>query len=300
MPAPLPAPPASPQPPGQVALGVYNWLASSSVAVAYMKTQCSMLGLIIAADKQSLHCVLLPQFTWQKGQLLLAQQLCLKQLQGARANLDHSFYVPLAQKADMRDSRPLNISGRLALPMDLPDGMGGYVWKNASLLRSGRTAEAAQVRNAEMVQMLEMEDGLPIPSKASDAFSHHNGPQGARRYEQYGVAAALANYFLTRALLLPSPAPIPCLTSYECTPPQHPVYLPSALLPQCLPKCRPLLPLAPLLPHRSPLPYNLCALSGPVPCPSHAPLVLFFASIRTRCPDRSAPPPACLPCLPPN
>ncbi len=77
----------------------------------------NMIGFIAQHDVNSMQCVLEPTFTWQPGQLHLMEQQMLNTLSGQRVNLDHKFTVQLHRKPDQRDSRPLNIPGRIVMPL---------------------------------------------------------------------------------------------------------------------------------------------------------------------------------------
>lgn len=167
----------------QVPLGFFNWMVPCALRAAYQKAQVALLAMTSAECDQAMHLILLPTFAWQKGQLWLSQQLALKELQSARVNLDNSFFVPLHDKGDGRDSRPLNLPGRLALPMT-GDGPS-YAWKSCALLKKGRSEFAEQVANKDMVD--DFCGVLPPVARASDAFSHHHGPSGSKRFEQAGV-----------------------------------------------------------------------------------------------------------------
>lgn len=171
----------------QVPLGFFNWMVPCTLRAPYQKAQVALLAMTTAESDQALHMILLPTFSWQKGQLWLSQQLALKELQSARVNLDSSFFVPLHEKSDGRDSRPLNLPGRVAISMS-PADSAAFAWKGCTLLRKGRCEFAQQLANKDMVDDMGV---LPAASRGSDAFSHHHGPAGSKRFEQPGTDVCL-------------------------------------------------------------------------------------------------------------
>lgn len=175
----------------KVSLVFLNWSAPCCIRVAYQNTQTAMAGYVSSEDNQSLHVTMTPTFCWNKGQLWLTQQQCMKLMAQQALNLDRAFFIPLNETSDTRESRPLNLPGRLGVPMVIPESLKSYVWKNCALLKLGRTAPANQLKLNEMVDADTMDaDALPPSNKASDALSHHHGPQGPKRYDQIGCDAA--------------------------------------------------------------------------------------------------------------
>jgi hypothetical protein len=172
----------------QVPLGFFNWMVPCVLRAPYQKAQVALLAMTSAESDQAMHLILLPTFSWQKGQLWMSQQLALKDLQSARVNLDGSFFVPLHDKSDQRDCRPLNLPGRIAVPMTPAQDGASYAWKACALLRKGRCEFAQQLPNKEMIEEI---GSLPPVSRGSDAFSHHYGPSGSKRFEQPGVDVCL-------------------------------------------------------------------------------------------------------------
>ncbi len=57
--------------------------------------------------------VLMPTFCWQAGQLWLAENMVLKSLVSQNLNLDTTALVLIKDKVDARDTRPLNLVGRV-------------------------------------------------------------------------------------------------------------------------------------------------------------------------------------------
>ena len=121
----------------------------------------------------------------------LAQSTIQANLQQTQLNYDLQFIMPLESNGDFRDTRPLNLIGRLGMPHAAPKD---WAWKNCHLVKRQRTEVASQMKPKDMVvEELELES-LPATSSSSDYFTHHHGPRTkSRLYEQIG-SEALAKF----------------------------------------------------------------------------------------------------------
>ena len=92
------------------------------------------------------------------------------------------------EKADARDSRPLNLWGRILISNQLKS-MKECHWRGCFLVRYQKTAECEQIKTADMALLEEVEvDALPGSASGTDASGRRSSSEvtGGRRHEQLG------------------------------------------------------------------------------------------------------------------
>ena len=166
----------------QAAIFIVNWAALPRVRDAAQTCQAQALGVLCNNSARRLGLVMLPQFTYKKGQLYLHEIAVLNALSSASLNFDRSWVLAFEARKDSRDSRPLTYPGRAVCGVSVEDK--DWLFKSCNLIRDGRTFPAEQLAAA---QMLRVEDPDPeaLPGLSADPVS------GARKYEQVGPNAFL-------------------------------------------------------------------------------------------------------------
>ena len=127
-------------------LGFLNWMAPCTISAKFKEAQARLLGTLVSDCNNALALVLSPTFTHYKGQLWMQEQSCNKSLANQGLNLDKTFMILLKDRQDARDSRPLNLIGRMLVPANVRDNFVDSPWKNCSLVRKCRTEEADQIK----------------------------------------------------------------------------------------------------------------------------------------------------------
>lgn len=167
----------------QVVVSILNWSAICRVNNDRQQAQSKLMGIVLNQDAgvRQLDVCILPQFTYHRGQLFLAEHMCLKNLSSASLNVDKTMILPYASRLDQRDSRPLVYHGRIVTSLGLKEKE--WAFKNAALVRNQRTEPADQVAAANMLVVEDIQpDALPSSTTAEGLV------QGARKFEQIGAS----------------------------------------------------------------------------------------------------------------
>lgn len=150
----------------------------------------SMAEAVIAQIAHNLHAgprnvalVQMPQHTYKKGQLWIAEHALLRNLAGLGLEVDQQYQLQFSARHDPRDARPLSFPGRILKATASEWGP----WGNTPLLRAGRTALATQLPASKMRVPEDLSPFAVPQSTDLDAA----GPQGAQRWQQLGVDAML-------------------------------------------------------------------------------------------------------------
>ena len=170
-------------------LAFLNWTAPCGIPAKLKEAQSNLLGTLSAESHHFLGLFLSPAFTHYKGQLWMAEQACYKSLAGQQLSFDKSFLVLLRDRQDARDSRPLNLVGRIVVPAVVDERLESC-WKSCALLRTMRTEESDQVKPCDMVVIEDLDvDTLPANCSGTDLSNHrsNSAPRGAKKWEQLGV-----------------------------------------------------------------------------------------------------------------
>eukprot|EP00969_Alexandrium_andersonii_P298099 13175591-Alexandrium_andersonii.AAC.1 len=70
---------------------VLNWMAPSTLKVAYKNFQAALAGLASSDPPSFLGLLLTPTFSWQKGTTYMQENACLKAVANQNMNVDHTF-----------------------------------------------------------------------------------------------------------------------------------------------------------------------------------------------------------------
>ena len=101
----------------------------------------------------------------------------MEKLANANLNLDRGFVIPLSERTDDRDSRPMQYPGKIALPMALdpekqPQRYANGFWSTTPLWACGACQPAPMLRTRDMKQIdLISEDAAPT---TTDMDTHAN------------------------------------------------------------------------------------------------------------------------------
>ena len=150
-----------------------------------MSLQADFMAGVVKDGPNNLGMLIMPQFTYHKGQLAVLEQQALQMIMERRISADNKFALPFAESsvADQRDGRPLFYDGRVLVPANLKKDR--YLWKDAPLLK-GRVETAKQLAGKDMVQVVDVSDtALPSSTDLEGTI------RGAARWSQLGTDAYL-------------------------------------------------------------------------------------------------------------
>ena len=150
-----------------------------------MSLQADFMAGVVKDGPNNLGMLIMPQWTYHKGQLALLEQQALQMITERRISADNKFALPFAEAsvADQRDGRPLFYDGRVLVPANLKKDR--YLWKDAPLLK-GRVETAKQLAGKDMVQVVDVSDtALPSSTDLEGTI------RGAARWSQLGTDAYL-------------------------------------------------------------------------------------------------------------
>ena len=165
-------------------IALANWAAPSSINAKHMNMQADFLSGMVKEGEHNIGVLIMPQFTYHKGQLAMLEQTALSMLIQRKLSLDHKFALPFqeASVADQRDGRPLCYDGRVLVPSPLAKE---YLWRDAPILK-GRVEAAKQLAGKDMVQVVDVsETALPQSTDVEGTI------RGAARWSQLGSDAYL-------------------------------------------------------------------------------------------------------------
>ena len=146
--------------------------------------QAGILGIVLNQSESNMGIVVMPEFSYQKGQLWRSEFMALELLSKQNLNVDKTLSIQFKARKDQRDIRPLTYKGRIAF--------GGIVSENAWLFRSsilareGRTQPVEQLAGSEMAVVEDTDSSALPPSADVEAVT------GAKKFEQLGEAAYAA------------------------------------------------------------------------------------------------------------
>ena len=107
----------------------------------------------------------MPQFTYKKGQLYLAEEAVFTMMSKRSLDFDRKFGLLFQERTDARDSRILVYDGRIVVPFGTKDK--DYIFKDSEIMK-GRT-EAATMLKSSALQVIENTDpGAPPVSTDVD------------------------------------------------------------------------------------------------------------------------------------
>ena len=125
--------------------------------------------------------VVMPEFSYQKGQLWRSEFMALEALSKQSLNVDRAVSIQFKGRKDQRDVRPLTYKGRLVMGASVAEN--SWPFRASLLAREGRTAPVDQLASSEMT-LVEDTDAAALPVGVEmDTIS------GAKKFEQLGEAA---------------------------------------------------------------------------------------------------------------
>ena len=134
-------------------------------------------------SEHNIVAVLIPAFTYKRGQLWSTEHAHMRMLYDRGLNLDTKFTLMFEEKTDARDGRPCQLEGRILMPLAPKDD---YIWKRCPLLTRSRTELAKMLPVREMVAV-EDRGETAMPQSVDDSTA--GVTQGANKFEQLGVDA---------------------------------------------------------------------------------------------------------------
>ena len=123
------------------------------------------------------------RYSNQKGQVWVAENEILKAMSVQNLNFDKMFKIPLQDRTDQRDLRPLNLPGRLVRVLG-SESVKGCVWEGCSLWDKERTEMSIQIGTADMITFDEIDPNALPTATTGSIEAHHATVRGAQRYEK--------------------------------------------------------------------------------------------------------------------
>ena len=99
----------------QVTWALLNWAAPCLLKKEVMESRGNALTMLCHMSARNLGTVIMPQFTYNKGQLHLTEDMCKGLLLSRGLNVENKFALTYKDKTDARDQRPLMYDGRIAV-----------------------------------------------------------------------------------------------------------------------------------------------------------------------------------------
>ena len=175
----------------QAKLVFVNWMVPATMKASYRACQAHLANLASVDHPSFLGLMLLPTWTYHRGQLHLQENLALKQMVDEGLNVDRSITVMRGPKPDPRDSRPRDLKGQLLVANTIREDFSNSLWKHCSLVKDSRVYETPMLSTGDMLVVEELEEGsLP---RQEGGEKHVSGcPTGSKRYEQIGEKTSKA------------------------------------------------------------------------------------------------------------
>ena len=134
--------------------------------------------------------VLMPTFTYTKGQLWRLETKAMELLASGSCNIDRAVTVTFKRSVDTRDERPTVCQLRLVLPATKDDkkprfmSRSSIMWVNSDLLSAGVVSDLPRIKTTDMVEIEPInEESLPMNIEAD---THKTA---AARHQQLGAPA---------------------------------------------------------------------------------------------------------------
>ena len=163
----------------QVTICLLNWSSLCRIKTQTQNIQSGSLGVVLNQDPATVGLVVMPEFTYQKGQLWRSEFSAIEALAQHGLNVDRIVALQFLGRKDQRDSRPLVYRARAAHGQSFPEAE--WVFKQSSLIREGRTPPVNQVAGADMV-LIEDVDSSALPTGVD-----METVSGAKKFEQLGT-----------------------------------------------------------------------------------------------------------------
>ena len=75
--------------------------------------QAGILGIVLNQSESNMGIVVMPEFSYQKGQLWRSEFMALELLSKQNLNVDKTLSIQFKARKDQRDIRPLTYKGRI-------------------------------------------------------------------------------------------------------------------------------------------------------------------------------------------
>ena len=160
---------------------VLNWAAVCRVRDSLKSCQATMTGVILNQSPLSMGVVVMPEFSYKRGQSWRAEFSCLEALNNGGVFVDRSLSIQFASRKDSRDTRPLVYKARLAMGQGIKDKE--WAFAGCPLVKDGRTPPIEQLASGDMATVEDCTtNALPHTTDADGTVA------GARKFEQLGKA----------------------------------------------------------------------------------------------------------------
>ena len=148
---------------------------------ATQAVQAGVLGVALNKSESTMGIVVMPEFSYQKGQLWRSEFMALEALSKQTLNMDRAVSIQFKARKDQRDARPLTYKGRLVMGASIAEN--SWPFRTSLLAREGRSVPVEQLASSEMT-LVEDTDAAALPIGVEmDTIS------GAKKFEQLGEAA---------------------------------------------------------------------------------------------------------------
>ena len=150
----------------------------------YQKMQYALLAWSISENPISAGVVLCPLFSYNKGKVWMEEVKMLQELSKSNHNIDHCFSMPLRDRQDARDTRPMCMHGRFVFSSPLQD-IRKCPFFLSDLCQNGRTPDVKQLPAKTLKEIEDISpEALPPSTNLRD-----NHIAGANKFCQLGPDA---------------------------------------------------------------------------------------------------------------
>ena len=101
---------------GQVTLSLLNWMAPCTIKSPFQHGQAAMMGFLASESMASMGLVLLPTFTYNRGQLWIQEASSIKML-ASQAGLGIPYLI---SRGALKAWGPIHCSSMLERPSNIP------------------------------------------------------------------------------------------------------------------------------------------------------------------------------------
>ena len=162
-------------------MGIVNWVAPSMIHHEHFEMQANIISMLCNGHVHNIMPILMPQFSYKRGQLYIADEMVNKVLSAREINVDAKFGLVFEGRPDARDSRRLIYDGRVAVPHGISED--GYIWTECQLMK-GKTDPAQMVSSRDLETIEEIGDEVLPSTTDSDGTV-----KGAGKWAQVGEDA---------------------------------------------------------------------------------------------------------------
>jgi len=161
-----------------IPVGFCNWIAPCSMKSSDLELQANFMAMLSGLSERAIVIVLMPQYTYHKGQLYISENKVTSMMSTRGLNFDHKFALCFESRPDARDNRPLLNDGRIITPAGVKDEE--YFWRRCNLMK-GKTAEASMLHSRDLVSVSAIGDTSLPDTTDLDSYV-----KGAAKCQQIG------------------------------------------------------------------------------------------------------------------